>query len=273
LREAATFLWIIFPLTWLFWFPGAYMTPRGASGVANFLIVVGSFAPLAVAFYLNRLADRPTFDLPRWLATLSSKRLIAALVLPFVLLLPIVMYRLYQDTLDLSFLFYGLEELLMPSLIAIALAFGEEVGWRGFLLPRLANINLALTNVVIGVLWFVWQIPFLLTRRISTFSTDTQTHLTTFLLFSILITPFLNRLALRSGFNVILPAILRGLLVSVFAFYATKPPLDDLTHPYGLGVLAWLAVLNGLLFAQLWLGRRGDETELERVMPLEPAIK
>src|SRR5919199_1917852 len=107
LREALLYLWIMFPLTWLLWFPGAFMVPRGSSAVANFMIAVGSFAPLAVAFYFNRLAGRSTFDIPRWLSTLYSRRLLGALTLPLVLLLPIIMFRVYQGTIELGDLFSG----------------------------------------------------------------------------------------------------------------------------------------------------------------------
>ena len=42
-------------------------------------------------------------------------------------------------------------------------AFGEEVGWRGFLTPRLYKLtNMRTTSIVIGIIWLVWHIPLML---------------------------------------------------------------------------------------------------------------
>jgi membrane protease YdiL (CAAX protease family) len=38
---------------------------------------------------------------------------------------------------------------------------GEELGWRGFALPRLSNqLGLPLASIVLGLIWAVWHLPF-----------------------------------------------------------------------------------------------------------------
>ena len=45
---------------------------------------------------------------------------------------------------------------------AIPTALGEEIGWRGFLVPRLmARTNFTVTALVVGVLWTLWHVPFI----------------------------------------------------------------------------------------------------------------
>jgi len=38
---------------------------------------------------------------------------------------------------------------------------GEELGWRGFALPRLSNqFGLPLASIILGLIWAVWHLPF-----------------------------------------------------------------------------------------------------------------
>lgn len=42
-------------------------------------------------------------------------------------------------------------------------AFGEELGWRGFLLPRLMKLtNFTYSSFIIGLIWTIWHIPIIL---------------------------------------------------------------------------------------------------------------
>jgi membrane protease YdiL (CAAX protease family) len=56
-----------------------------------------------------------------------------------------------------------LSALPINSLISSGLALGEEIGWRGFLFPRLrAKLGDTLAVVAVGVIWGVWHAPLLL---------------------------------------------------------------------------------------------------------------
>jgi len=53
--------------------------------------------------------------------------------------------------------------LLVTAALPITLfTFGEEYGWRGYLLPRLLPLGEIKASVLIGVIWGVWHLPLLL---------------------------------------------------------------------------------------------------------------
>ncbi len=272
LRDGALFLGLTLALTWLFWIPGAYLQSRESMALSNFLLALGSLTPLAVAFYLNRWSGLATFEVVRWLKSLNLRGIVTALLLPFLFLLPILLFRIYNRNFETRDFLGDLRGAITPLVVYLVLAFGEEVGWRGFLLKRLQPFNRILRNLIIGSAWFLWQVPLLIAGSKETFSDELGVRFATYFLFSILITPFFNRLSQYYDFNVLLPSLLRGMTSWVFFVYVMQPPIDFITHPYGFGMVLWLAALNALLFAQLWQGKRsGGESELERVMPLETA--
>ncbi len=71
-----------------------------------------------------------------------------------------------QDTSQMAtmheILFAQVISVIFFSLLNILPALGEEIGWRGWLMPQLATLGTAPTILISGVLWGLWHLPLLL---------------------------------------------------------------------------------------------------------------
>jgi hypothetical protein len=266
LHEAAAFGVLAIALTWLFWLPGALVQ-------SDFLLALGSIAPLAVALFLDLWLRERSFPIRTWLTRIPLRAVVLALLIPVMLLTPSILFRIYiseRESFDLSIFVEDLIDLAVPFLILFAFSLAEEAGWRSYLLPRLKAFPLFLTNVLVATAWFFWQLPLILAGRYNTFD-ELNTFVIAMFIFTLAFTPFLNRMALRSWYSPLPSAVLRASLLVTIQAYIAQGRAEPLTDWVGTLTLFWLAVLNVLLFGQLWLGRKApaDTTELERVMPLD----
>lgn len=160
----SAFFVITFAFSWLVWWLGPLLVPDDGATLA--LIIVGSFGPAIGAVVVTAQSEgRPGLKslfgryLPRQQGG-ARPFLVGALVF-LVLLASGGIALVTGSVIDPEGLQAGL--LALPgSIILIALIGGgnEELGWRGFALPRLqAAMSPVAANIMLGIIWAVWHAP------------------------------------------------------------------------------------------------------------------
>jgi uncharacterized protein len=151
-----------FAVSWGFWAAAAALSP--APAVAALLFLPGTLAPAAVGLWVtHRDGGRPAVSAlvarlfawrVAWPWYLFALGFMAAAKLAAALL-----HRLIEGSWpavgEVPFVL-----MLLSALLSTPVQAGEEIGWRGVLLPRLAQrIGYAPAGLVVGVVWASWHLP------------------------------------------------------------------------------------------------------------------
>jgi membrane protease YdiL (CAAX protease family) len=150
------FFVLTYALSWTLWSLVALVPVGTPARTALFL--PGTFAPAVVALWLAPNREELIDRLFKWnvparfylfaLSYIAGAKLLAAIV-----------YRL------VSGVWPALEPgswLLFAGAILVSTPFqaGEEIGWRGFALPRLTQrFGLGAASALLGVIWAAWHLP------------------------------------------------------------------------------------------------------------------
>ncbi|MGE3063887.1 MAG: CPBP family intramembrane glutamic endopeptidase [bacterium] len=182
---AFSFSWLILLLILLTGIPFG-------SSLAGILLIVYMFGPLIASWFVLKVVHRESFKegiglsfkINRWFFVSWFIMIFAAFVaLGFSVLMPGVsfspsmegFFTKYADMIQgeqaiemkkqmldnkLLFFFLGLAQMLIAGVTINAVAaFGEEAGWRGFLMREMKEKKFFDANLRIGLLWGVWHAP------------------------------------------------------------------------------------------------------------------
>jgi membrane protease YdiL (CAAX protease family) len=159
-----------------------------------------------------------------------------ALLGPFVVVSPVVLVGLLTGTLQRA-----TEPVSPLRLLVVFLAMaifdgplGEEIGWRGYLLPRLLDrIGPLAASGAVGVVWWLWHVPLYLADGRGLGLADWATYLATTLALSAVFTWFY----LRSGGSTLMAILLHDTSnFAVYLFFLTlwvrvgESPVPKLAH-------------------------------------------
>lgn len=168
-KKTYLFLLLTFSWSWTFWLIGLNYLTEGITqeAISKFLIYffIGIYGPTVSAFLTTILFDGLTGTLTLlkkllvWNVHLKNYLLIILLPLIFVSI-GIGFYSLFigdVGSID-KMAFLSIPTVLWAGFYAGPL--GEELGWRGFLLPEFQKRFSSLKSaILIGIIWFVWHIP------------------------------------------------------------------------------------------------------------------
>jgi len=172
MRSLLKFFLLTYIVSWTFFIAAAVISggtaspPSGLAKLSSSLVLLlGVFAPSLVALALTARAEgragtlallRRIVELPagaRWYVFAAGY--MAAIKLAVALL-----HRIATGAWPP----FGHEAwyiMAVAILVSTPVQAGEEIGWRGYALPRLATrLGLAPASLVLGVIWACWHLPF-----------------------------------------------------------------------------------------------------------------
>jgi uncharacterized protein len=174
-RHVVGFALLAYGLAWAFWAPAigdawhAITTGSTPSSYqAPSLAVLGMFAPAIAAVIMRLWVSKeglrgslgPVRHKLRWYAlALLGPALFVTAIIAIASVTGISGFTLGVDQ---PFVYVWLVLLLINTPITAVLTFGEEYGWRGYLLPKLLPLGEVKASAIIALIWAPWHLPLLM---------------------------------------------------------------------------------------------------------------
>lgn len=168
-RPVLWFFGLAYAVSWVLWFP-AVLASFGWIGPipARYLHLAGGLGPMVAAMIVASLTEgRPGLTRLAKRCAAGGRWVIIAVLIPagLFLLATGIIALVYGAPIEWTNVGRSTEFPEFPPSIywlanVVFYGFGEEVGWRGFVLPRLQSHNSALrASLLLAVAWAGWHIP------------------------------------------------------------------------------------------------------------------
>jgi membrane protease YdiL (CAAX protease family) len=181
---------------------------------ATAAVTLGMYAPALAAVVMRVFVSKE--GLRRALGPLPSLKIgLSAVLLPLALVLILVaivaMINIGEPTpgKPMGSLLAILTFVGVP--IGTMLAFGEEFGWRGYLLPKLLPLGEVKAALIVGLIWGPWHLPLLIVG-LNYPEQPITAVLAVFLLSATLLSLLHTRFYVASGYSLIAVSLLHGSL-------------------------------------------------------------
>ena len=132
----------------------------------------------------------------------------------------------------------ALQTVVIGSLIAIPISFGEEYGWRGYLQSALVKMGKKRGILLLGIIWGIWHYPVILMGH--NYPGRPLLGVVLMTIYTIGLAFILGHIVFKTG-SVLLAAFLHGLNNQVLAYYFTfiNTPRDT-AFSFGIGIYGLL---------------------------------
>lgn len=162
-KSLVAFFALTFAVTWACFTAAGLLVPAGARWP---LLIIGAFAPSAVAVRLTARHEGKA-GVKALLSRLGEWRVglqwyaFALLYMAAIKVAVALIYRMAMGGWPTFGSGYGIG-IVVTAIVAAIFGgpLGEEIGWRGYALPRLADqLGKARASVLLGVIWACWHLP------------------------------------------------------------------------------------------------------------------
>jgi len=260
MRILVKYLLLTFLISWIF-FIGVVLLSNGQwsdKGVLNLLqpilVFFGVVSPSLVALFLLYQHGEKT-EIQKILNKVVQWKvgirwyLFAAGYIVFIKLLVAVLYKVLTGLWPV----FGPEPwYFMAGAVFIStwVQAGEEIGWRGFALPRLTEkFGLPLATMILGLIWAAWHLPLFFVPGASTYGQS-------FLLYTLQVTALsvtLGWLYWRTKGSLLLIMLMHAAVNNTKDIVPSG--INEAIEPYFLNVslVGWLTVLLLWIFATIFL--------------------
>jgi membrane protease YdiL (CAAX protease family) len=196
-RAIALFFLIAYCISWAAWITAFKLHLSHLSGTGVYLYLVAIFSPhvsaaTVTALERGRMGLKAFYDLV--FRRISATWILVAITVPVIIyLLP---YLSAIATGQAHGLPVHLPPRTLPMLIfgQMAVAIGEEPGWRGFALPRLTrHLGPLAGTLTLGIGWVLWHLPLFMIPGTAQYGTAFTPFLLTLLAWSLVVTFMMTR--------------------------------------------------------------------------------
>lgn len=133
-------------------------TPESTSGFPVWMLAIWSPNIAAIMIWLARSEFLSNFRIAFSLPSLSFWHLLA--FIPLIILVCIILIKIYNGE-EIQWSNFKMSYLIPLLLMHLFMGpLGEELGWRGFLYPILAEkYGWLASALIVGVIWALWHLP------------------------------------------------------------------------------------------------------------------
>src|SRR5262245_6508680 len=171
MKLSVAFVALTFTASWVLWLAAAAVLDwdlslqSGLPAVGAPLYLLGVYAPALIAIALTAHAERRpgVLSLLRRLLIADVPARWYAFAIGYFAAVKFCVAALHRAAVGTWPAFTQDQWFLMLAAVPFSTPFqaGEEIGWRGYLLPRLHDrVGLRTASLIVGVIWAVWHLPF-----------------------------------------------------------------------------------------------------------------